>query len=111
MDLEFLRPLYEHVGGYVSVYLDTSPDAEDATRAVDLRWRSARERLASAGADDTTLNALAAVLTGAGRAAAGRAAFGRDGEVLLTEPLPHPPRREIARVEAGGVRGRLVLEF
>jgi len=98
MDLEFLRPLYEHVGGYVSVYLDTSPDAEDATRAVDLRWRSARERLASAGADDATLDALAAVLTGSGRAAAGRAAFGRGGEVLLTEPLPHPPRREIARV-------------
>ncbi len=98
MDLEFLRPLYGHVGGYVSVYLDTSPDAEDATRAVDLRWRSARDRLASAGADDATLDALAAVLTGAGRAAAGRAAFGRGGAVLLTEALPHPPRREIARV-------------
>ena len=32
MDLQFLRPLYEHFGGYVSVYLDTSRDSEDATR-------------------------------------------------------------------------------
>jgi len=50
MDLQFLRPLYQHFGGYVSVYLDTSRDSEDATSGVDLRWRSARERLASAGA-------------------------------------------------------------
>jgi hypothetical protein len=49
MDLQFLRPLYEHFGGYVSVYLDTSRDSADATSAVDLRWRSARERLPAPG--------------------------------------------------------------
>jgi hypothetical protein len=98
MDLQFLRPLYEHFGGYVSVYLDTSRDSEDATSAVDLRWRSARERLASAGADHATLDALAAVMTDARRGAPGRAAFGRGGRVLLTEALPLPPRREIARL-------------
>jgi len=96
MDLQFLRPLYEGSGGYVSVYLDTSRDAEDPASAVDLRWRSARGRLASAGADDATLDALAGVMTSQG--APGRAAFGRGGEVVLTEPLPHPPRREIARL-------------
>ncbi len=98
MDLQFLRPLYEHFGGYVSVYLDTTPDPEDATRAVNLRWRSARERLASAGADDATLDALAGVITSASRGAPGRAAFGHGGQVVLTEALPHPPRREIARL-------------
>jgi len=96
MDLQFLRPLYEGFGGYVSVYLDTSRDAEDPATAVDLRWRSARDRLASAGADDATLDALAGVMTS--QVAPGRAAFGRGGEVVLTEPLPHPPRREIARL-------------
>jgi release factor family 2 len=100
MDLQFLRPLYEHFGGYVSVYLDTSRDSEDATRALDLRWRSARERLASAGADRPTLDALAGVITDASRGAPGRAAFGRGGQVVLTEALPHPPRREIARLAA-----------
>jgi hypothetical protein len=98
MDLQFLRPLYGHFGGYVSVYLDTSRDSEDATGGVDLRWRSARERLASAGADRATLDALAGVMTGASRGAPGRAAFGHDGQVVLTEALPHPPRREIARL-------------
>jgi hypothetical protein len=38
MDLQFLRPLYEDFDGYVSVYLDTSLDAEDAAQATDLRW-------------------------------------------------------------------------
>jgi hypothetical protein len=98
MDLQFLRPLYEHFGGYVSVYLDTSRDSEDATGAADLRWRSARERLASAGADHATLDALAGVMTDASRGAPGRAAFGHSGRVVLTEPLPHPPRRQIARL-------------
>ena len=96
MDLQFLRPLYDGSSGYVSVYLDTSRDAGDPATAVDLRWRSARDRLASAGADDATLDALAGVMTSQG--APGRAAFGRGGEVVLTEPLPHPPRREIARL-------------
>jgi len=96
MDLQFLRPLYEGSGGYVSVYLDTSRDAEDPPLAVDLRWRAARERLAGAGADGATLDALAAVVTGTD--VPGRAAFGRDGQVVLTEPLPNPPRREIARL-------------
>ena len=96
MDLEFLRPLYGDIGGYVSVYLDTSPDAEDGGQVIDLRWRSARDRLAGAGADEATLGALAPVMTG--RGVPGRAAFGRAGQVVLTEPLPHPPRREIARV-------------
>jgi hypothetical protein len=98
MDLQFLRPLYGHFGGYVSVYLDTSPDSEDAAGPVDLRWRSARDRLASAGADQATLDALAGVITDASRGEPGRAAFGRGGQVLLTEALPRPPRREIARL-------------
>ena len=96
MDLQFLRPLYEDSGGYVSVYLDTSPEGEDTGQTVDLRWRAARDRLAGAGADEATLDALGPVIASPG--VPGRAAFGRAGRVRLTEPLPHPPRREIARV-------------
>ena len=32
MDLDFLRPLYDGPGGYVSVYLDTARDHENAAR-------------------------------------------------------------------------------
>jgi Bacterial archaeo-eukaryotic release factor family 2 len=99
MDLQFLRPLYEQPGDYVSVYLDTSRDSEDAAHAVGLRWRAARERLAAAGAAADTLDAVAEVLTDPGRAAPGRAVFAQDGVVRLTEPLPHPPRREIAQLD------------
>lgn len=97
MKLRFLRPLYSQVGGYVSVYLDTSRAHENAPGEVELRWRAARERLTDAGADSATLDAAGAVLTDPGRAAPGRAVFARDGAVKLTAALAAPPRREIAR--------------
>jgi hypothetical protein len=98
MNLDFLRPLYEHTGGYVSVYLDTSLDHPEAPHEVALRWRSAREQLAVDGADERTLDAVAAVLADRRDAAPGRAVFGRGGAVLLTEALSGPPRTEIARL-------------
>ncbi len=66
MDLDFLRPLYDGPGGYVSVYLDTARDHENAAREIAVRWQDARERLASAGADEPTLDAVAEAV-GAGR--------------------------------------------
>lgn len=98
MDLDFLRGLYQGTGGYVSVYLDTSRDHENARHEIAVRWRDAREQLASDGADPPTLDALGEVITDPGRATPGRAAFGRAGRVLLTEALPARPRREIARL-------------
>jgi hypothetical protein len=100
MDLDFLRPLYDGTGGYVSVYLDTSRDHENAAHEIEVRWADARERLASAGADDATLDALGAAFADPEPATPGRAAIGRGGRVLLTEGLPAVPRREIARVDA-----------
>jgi hypothetical protein len=64
VDLGFLRPLYENppgwpASGYVSVYLDTTPDG-NAANEVALRLRAAREALAAAGADQATLDAVLA---------------------------------------------------
>jgi hypothetical protein len=98
MDLDFLRPLYEQVGGVVSVYLDTSRGNEEGVRQVELRWRDARARLADQGADEASLDAVAAAITPAAMAAPGRAVFARGGRVLLTEALPAAPRREITRL-------------
>ena len=67
MDLDFLRPLYGGPGGSVSVYLDTARDHENAPREIAVRWHDARERLASAGADEATLNALGAAVSDAER--------------------------------------------
>ena len=96
MDLDFLRPLYDGPGGCLG-YLDTARDHENAAREIAVRWQDARERLASAGADEPTLDAVAEAV-GAEPVAPGRAAFGRGGALRLTETLPATPRREIARV-------------
>ena len=55
-----------------SVYLDTSRAAGDAADVLAVRWQDARARLAEAGADEATLNAVAPQLTlGRGPGAAG----------------------------------------
>lgn len=91
-----MRPLYNHYGDYASVYLDVSRAAEDAAKAIELRWRSARERLAQAGADETTLAATAGLVTDAAHAAPGIAVFARKGEVAMSARLRTAPRHEIA---------------
>ena len=97
MDLGFLRPLYERIGDYVSVYLDTDRADENAAYQIELRWRAVRERLAAAGASAPSLDAVAAAIGDPGNAAPGLAVFARDGAVVLTGALGAPPRREIAR--------------
>ena len=97
MDLGFLRPLYDQIGDYVSVYLDTDRSHENALTAIELRWNAARQRLAEAGASPASLDAAAAV-AGAPGQARGYAVFARAGAVTLTGALDAPPRREIARL-------------
>jgi hypothetical protein len=95
MDLRFLRTLYENPGdGYVSVYLDTTP-SESAATEIGLRWRSARERLTVAGADDATLDAAAPAVTEQAPGG-GRTVFASGGAVRLSDTLPRPPLRELA---------------
>ena len=97
MDLGFLRPLFDDIGDYVSVYLDTDRSHENALTAIELRWNAARQRLAEAGASPASLDAAAAV-AGAPGEARGYAVFARAGAVTFTGALDAPPRREIARL-------------
>ncbi|MEU2084333.1 hypothetical protein ABZ569_21020 [Streptomyces albus] len=99
MRLPFLDPLYATEGAVASVYLDTSRDTGDPDRAVELRWRHARQELTAQGADARTLAALADGLD-ADREVAdrhGRALFCADGQLVLAEELPQPPARDTAR--------------
>jgi hypothetical protein len=99
MQLSDLRPLYARPGGaWASVYLDASRDTEDAAAALDLRWRALREELAHQGARSATLVALDQVVRGHEPRPGdyGLAAFATDGEVVLTEFLSAPPRRDLA---------------
>ncbi|GAA5054839.1 hypothetical protein HNP84_006111 [Thermocatellispora tengchongensis] len=98
MRLDAIRPLYEQgEGPFASVYLDTSRADESGAAEVELRWRRLREQLLDAGADAETLDAIGRLVTSPAEAAPGRAVFATGGRVVYDEPLPHPPRREIAR--------------
>jgi hypothetical protein len=103
MRLDFLRALYEDPPGefgtrYVSVYLDTTPTTAEAGTEVALRWQDARRRLAAAGADDATLDAVDRAATVLDHAVRGRAIFARGGATWLEGALPWPPRRELANL-------------
>ncbi|MFC7549922.1 Vms1/Ankzf1 family peptidyl-tRNA hydrolase [Plantactinospora sp. GCM10030261] len=98
MQLSFLRPLYARPGPWASVYLDASRDTEDAAPALDLRWRALREELDHQGAEPRTLDALDAVIRQHTPRIGdyGLAAFATDGQVVLTDYLTAPPRRDLA---------------
>lgn len=93
MHLGFLQGIYAREGPFATVYLDTSGDAEDAAKAIELRWRSAREQLAARGADEATLEAVGNVLgehewrTGH----RGQVIVATSSGVVLSDELPDRP--------------------
>ncbi len=92
MDVAFLKPLYDHPGPCVSVYLGTDRASATAGRMIELRWRELRGRLDAQGADAETLGAIDAVV-GTDRGLPhprGQAIFAAGGEVLLQEELLSP---------------------
>ncbi|GLW10795.1 hypothetical protein Misp01_59230 [Microtetraspora sp. NBRC 13810] len=98
MRLDAIRSLYDHAGqAFASVYLDT---CRVGAEGVARRWRRLSPRLRDAGGDPSTVAAIGDLLAsdaGSAGSAPGRALFAAGGEVLLDEPLPGPPRRELAR--------------
>jgi hypothetical protein len=101
MNISFLRPLYGRRGPWASVYLDASRDTESGGKEFELRWRAAKRRLNAADADEASVDALERALAQYPSQAGdyGLAAFAARGEVGLIDPLPAPPRQEIASFE------------
>ncbi|MEV5408544.1 Vms1/Ankzf1 family peptidyl-tRNA hydrolase [Thermopolyspora sp. NPDC052614] len=97
MRLDFLRPLYERKGPFVSIYLDTGRTTETGATEIELRRRRLSEHLVEEGATAEELIPIADLVGDPGMAAPGRAVFVAGHEVVYTEALPAPPRREIAR--------------
>jgi len=95
--LDFLRPMYDEIGDYVSVYLDTDRSSEHANDDIAVRWQHARQQLARAGASEESLQAVAEVISDPERVGQGQAVFARHGAVTFAAALDLPPRREIAR--------------
>ncbi|BFU45255.1 Vms1/Ankzf1 family peptidyl-tRNA hydrolase [Krasilnikovia sp. MM14-A1004] len=101
MNLDFLRPLFDSPGSWVSVYLDATRNAANADHEVALRWRALRESLTERGADAATLDAVADAVRNhpyqPGRY--GLAVFARNGEVVMLETMSAPPATDGAFLE------------
>jgi hypothetical protein len=98
VDLGFLRRLYDEIGDYVSVYLETDKIHEkNSAEAIEIRWHDARRELVRQGTGAASLDAVAEVVLDPDEVSPGRAVFARDGAITFTGSLDAPPRREIAR--------------
>jgi hypothetical protein len=100
--LDFLRPLFERPGSWVSVFLDATRAGENAGHEVALRWRGLREQLTEQGADAATLDAVDRAVqdhpTQPGRY--GLAVFATDGDVAMVQTLSAPPPADVAYLES-----------
>ncbi|AGZ41177.1 baeRF2 domain-containing protein [Actinoplanes friuliensis] len=100
MNLDFLRPLFDQPGPWVSVYLDATRASENADHEVNLRWRGLRELLEQQGAEAITLDAVQRAVDEhpyqPGRY--GLAIFARAGEAVLVETLSAPPPADEAHL-------------
>jgi hypothetical protein len=101
MKLDFLRPLFERPGSWVSVYLDATRTGENADHAVALRWRGLREALTEQGADVSTLDAVERAVRDhpAQPGRYGLAVFATDGDIAMVQTLPAPPPADAAHLE------------
>lgn len=100
MDLAMLQPVYGHPGPYLSIYINVSRDAEDATKAIQVRWRDAREELADQGAGEPTLQALDDAVgrdddEGGPR---GQILFATGGDVVFDALVTDPPQNYAVRL-------------
>jgi hypothetical protein len=93
MELSSLKPLFDRPGPWASVYVDTSRETEDARQLSRLRTRAVGGRLEEQGADPRTIQALLDALARlpVSGAPPGRALFAAGGEVVVDQPLAHPP--------------------
>ena len=101
MKLDFLRPMFERPGSWVSVYLDATRAGENAGHEVALRWRGLREQLAAQGADSATLDAVERAVQDhpAETGRYGLAVFATGGDVAMVQTLSAPPPADVAYAE------------
>jgi hypothetical protein len=93
MNTDDLRLVLDHPGPFATVHLDGSHDTESADHELHLRWRAAREELATEGVREDTLAALDETVRTAhpNVGKAGRLLVAAGAEVLVDRRLPSPP--------------------
>lgn len=94
MDATTLAKLYAIDGPFVTIYLATPSDVEDASAQLEVRWKNVARELAGAGVDTATIEALTAARGEHGRGNT-RVLVAAHGTVHLAISLPEPPAQEI----------------
>jgi hypothetical protein len=97
MDLSRLAKLFTVDGPFVSIYLDTTSDVENAAQRLDLKWQNVQRDLDAEGVDRATIEALDA---SRGEHSAGdtRVLVAAHGAVQLATSLPSALPRDIVRI-------------
>ena len=88
-----LAKLYTVDGPFVTIYLATPSDTEDAAEQLEVRWKNVTRELADAGVDAATIESLTAARGSHDRGNT-RVLVAAHGTVQLAISLPHPPARE-----------------
>ena len=88
-----LAKLYAVDGPFVTIYLATPSDTEDAAAQLEVRWKNVVRDLADAGVDAATIDALTAA-RGTHDLGGARVLVAAHGNVQLAISLPQPPARE-----------------
>jgi hypothetical protein len=86
--------LFDASGPFVSVYLATEGDTEQAAGRVALRWKNLRGDLLRGGVPEATLAAIDPLVEGSHTAGPTLAVIAAGDGVLLSTSLPEPPPRD-----------------
>jgi hypothetical protein len=86
--------LFEAPGPFLSMYLATGGDVENAAQRVAVRWKTLRGELTEAGVPEGTLEAIDPLVEGSHTAGATLAVIAAADGVVHAGSLPHPPPRE-----------------
>jgi hypothetical protein len=90
--------LFEASGPFVTVYLTTEPDIDNAAQRSLLRWKGLRRELIDGGAPEAALEAIDGVVEDAHTKGGTLVAVANADGLLLTRHEPDPPVRDVARV-------------
>jgi len=90
MDARTLSKLYALDGPFVTIYLNTRGDTEDAATQLETRWKNILRELAEHGIDDATREALTQA-RGDHTNGGTRVLVAAHGTVQLATSLPQPP--------------------
>src|SRR3954470_15185208 len=103
-----LAELMSQPGPFLSVYLATEAEIDNAAQREQLRWKNAREQAASQGADEATLAAIDGLVGDAHLEGQTLAVIARDGKAIHVDHHPEPPARDLVRWSALPSIGPLV---